>query len=436
VADGLTDELIDLLSMARGLRVRSRGTVMRYRGGDRDPREIGRELRVCVVVEGSVRRDAGHVRVTVRLVSVADGVQIWHRRFDRPETEIFAVGDAAARAISEALAAPLSAPQRAAPQDAEAIDLYLRARSLYLRFFADLKGESAQLFEQALAIAPDDPRILAGYALASARFWTGRGEQTEKTRRAAETAVERAPNLPESHVALATVRYKQRAYPQAVSALRRALQISELNAEAHDLMGRLLSETTLQDAARMHLEAALKLEPEFHLPRSMLSRWYMLRGEWEAAEAVFEESGVIRTTSLASVGRLCLWKRDVERARRLLQENAGRTDPSWHLVRLLLDTVANRTPPFQRRPPLTEVTPQFYAFVCQLEAEGAMYLGDVPGALAAIEEADAQVVFDVAWADGCPLFEPLRGEPRFQAARDRIAERARSVEEAYRRLEA
>src|SRR5262249_60121629 len=84
LAEELTDDLLDALSMTRGLKVRARGAVLRFRGVDTDPREIGRELGVQVVVEGSVRKARGRVRISARLVSVADGFQIWAKRFDPP----------------------------------------------------------------------------------------------------------------------------------------------------------------------------------------------------------------------------------------------------------------------------------------------------------------------------------------------------------------
>src|SRR4029079_12692933 len=74
IADGLTEDLIDVLSMVDGLGVRSRGVVMRHKGAERDPRERGRELDVQVVVEGTVRRAGGNVRISARLISVADGM--------------------------------------------------------------------------------------------------------------------------------------------------------------------------------------------------------------------------------------------------------------------------------------------------------------------------------------------------------------------------
>ena len=105
LAEGLTDELIDALSMTRGLRVRSHGAVHKLRGETRDPRDIGRELEVQVVVEGSIRRAGEQLRISARLSSVADGFQLWAKRFDRPAADLLVVGDEVARAVAEALTA-------------------------------------------------------------------------------------------------------------------------------------------------------------------------------------------------------------------------------------------------------------------------------------------------------------------------------------------
>jgi len=431
IAEGLTEELIDLLCLAKDLRVRSRGTVARYRGGDRDPREIGRELDVPVVVEGSVRKEGGLVRVSVRLVSVADGVQIWHRRFDRPENEIFAVSDAAARAIAQALAVEIVAPARSAPDNAEAIDLYLRARSLYLQFFSDLKGESIELFERALALAPEDPRILAGYAMAACRRYAAGAERADRAREAARRAVERAPNLADSHVAYAMVLYHDQRETEVVGSLAKALRLSRMNAEAHDMIGRLLAETQLQDAARKHLETALTLEPDLHLSRAMLARLHMLHGRWDAADTVAEGALLRSGTVLPSTARMCLWRRDSERAKRLLADESLADELSWGLSRVLLDLAAHGIPPYDRAPSPVDPTSRFYLFLRQLEVESAIFLGDPERALSALTACAEGGVFDVAWADMCPLFEPIRKDPRFVDARDRIAARAKRIEEAY-----
>ena len=431
IADGLTEDLIDLLSMAKDLRVRSRGMVMRYREGERDPREIGRELGVPVVVTGSVRKAGGSVRISVRLVSVADGVQIWHRRFDRPEAELFAVSEAAARAIAEALTVEIAAPAYGAPEDGEAIDLYLRARSKYLRYFSDLTGESIQLFERALALAPDDPRILAGYAMASGRLVTGGAPLAEKARLAAERAILRAPNLADAHVAFAMVEHQQGRHAEAIGSLARALRLSRFSAEAHDVMGRILSETTLQEPARRHLEIALALEPELHLARTLLARAHMLGGRWEMADAVLDAAPAGGGPNLPATARMCLWTRDIERARRVRDDPAMQAQAMWSMPRVLLDFIVDGVSPFDHSPVGRTMTPRFQAFLRQIEAECSMFADDRGRALGALESAVALGAIDVAWADHCPLFAPLRGEPRFEAVRAELAARAKQIEDAY-----
>jgi len=169
LADGLTDDLIDNLSMTKGLRVRSRGVVMGLKGIDRDPRELGGSLGVAVVVEGSVRRSGERLRVNARVVSVSDGFQLWAKRFDCPASEFLAVGDEMVKAVALALTVESHAPVREVNASPVAMDLYLRARHRYFQGFASNLGAAIELFEQALSHSPDDPMILAAYAMALAR---------------------------------------------------------------------------------------------------------------------------------------------------------------------------------------------------------------------------------------------------------------------------
>src|SRR5262249_41992510 len=128
LAEELTDDLIDRLTMTRGLRVRARGAGLSYKGVAWDAREVGDKLGVQVVVEGSVRRARGNVRVSARLTSVADGFQLWAGRFDRPEQGVLSINDEAASAIAEALTVDAEGRTCEAPKNPLAVDLYLRAR--------------------------------------------------------------------------------------------------------------------------------------------------------------------------------------------------------------------------------------------------------------------------------------------------------------------
>jgi TolB-like protein len=429
IADGLTEDLIDQLSTASEVRVRSRGMVARYCCGDRDPREIGRELDVQVVVDGTVRRTPAGVRVTVRLISVADGVQIWHRRFDRKPEDILSVSDEAALAIADALAVQLEAPERGATSP-EAIELYLRARALYVRFFDDT-GEAIQLLERACALAPDDPRILAAYAMAMARRWARDPSAASTAREAAQAAAARAPNLAESHVALAVVRYQERREPEAVRALKRALLVSPTNAEAHDMLGRILAETRLLAEAQGHLVAALMAEPDMHLSRMLLTRTHLLRGAADEARAMVLTNDHDSPAYLPAIARYCLWRRDADMARATLERPITRGN-EWRLAKLMLALVADGTLPWDDFAMLQGKTNRFTGFIRQLVAECAMYSGDHERALDAVEGACAEEIFDLAWMDLCPLFEPLREHPRFRASRAAVEARAAVIEAAYR----
>ncbi|MFO0757986.1 MAG: protein kinase [Byssovorax sp.] len=431
LADGLTEDVIDVLSMTGGLEVRSRGMAMRYKGAERDPREIGREFGVSVVVEGTVRRAGSIVRISARLVSVRDGVQLWARRFERPEPEVLALGDDTARAVAEALT--LAVGERLAPAavDPEAMDLYLRARAAYHRHFDDTSGAAyLGLFERALALAPDNPRLLAGYAMARARVWTSAPEVRAAAEQAAAHAAARAPDVPETHLAVATVRYQSGEAKLAVPALRRALALQPSNADAHELLGRILAETRLCEHARRHLTTALTLEPDHVLGRFALTRLHELDGRHDEAELILDARPGLMMPALS---RMLMWRRDARRAAELLPRIVDGHGPSG-VSRLFLQAAAGLPLDLdylQRVAQTSAAKPISQVFFRQAEAELAAALGDREGVFASLARAAAGPCFDLLWADRCPLFAGLRDDPRFIAARDLIAARAGEVEQAY-----
>jgi len=206
----MTDDLIDMLSMTSGLKVRPRGASAHLRGVDVDARRVGEELKVQVVVEGAVRKIAASIRVTARLVSTADGFQLWAKRFDRAAADVLAVNDEVASAIADALAVVGAQKPRVAPTNVEAVDLYFRASHEYHKFWREDVLRAVDLYEQALALAPNDATILAACARARVRaaFFGGEGaaEMLGKAHAAADRAVAGAPEMGESWLALAAAR--------------------------------------------------------------------------------------------------------------------------------------------------------------------------------------------------------------------------------------
>ena len=438
LAAELTDDLIDSLSMTRGLKVRSRGVVLGHTSGSQDPREIGRELGVQVVVEGSVRRARGSVRISARLISVADGFQLWAKRFDRPEQDVLSINDDAARAIAEALTLDREASAREAPSSPEAVDLYLRARHEYRKFWQENQDRALDLFAQAEALAPGDAMILAGKALSLSRrsFFTGR--DVDQARIAAEQAVAASPHLAEGRLALGSVLLQQGQWPEAMRQLRQALTRGPGLAEAHAAVGRVIMEVGDIDEAMRRLEAAIELDTRAPLAVEALVRCHALRADWVRAEEVLERARVTKEDSgyWTTRARMLLWRRDAAGATALLDELLA-FNPSMFVARLMLGIVAHRRMPAELRDQQIIASESVGSlrrrtFFMQMEAETQAYLGDTERAFASVKRCADAGLIDLGWIDHCPLLEPLRVEPGFAAIRAMVKQRADEILQAYR----
>jgi hypothetical protein len=168
-------------------------------------------------------------------------------------------------------------------------------------------------------------------------------------------------------------------------------------------------------------------EPDAHLARAMLARTRMLRGAWEEALSIIQEQGLADAARVPITGRYCLWRNDVELAKRTLESSAAELP----FTKVLLEVVVHRKAPWEHAPRPAEAGSRFYTFLAQVGVETAAFLGDAPRALDFLEQADGAGSFDIAWLEGCPLFGEIRSHPRFQAARAGIAARAAEVEAAY-----
>jgi len=442
LAEGMTDDLIDVLSMTKGLKVRPRGAVAHLRGRDLDPRSMGEDLGVQVVVEGSVKKSGAGIRVSARLVSTTDGFQLWAKRFDRPAADVLAVNDEAANAIASALTVDAQIQARAAPTNAAAIDLYMRATHEYHKFWRADVLNAVALYEEALALAPNDATILAGCARARARiaFFGGVGakETLALARAAADRAVAGAPEVGQSWVALASVRMMDGDAAGATRALMTALEKSKGLAPAHDLLGRILLEVGRPQEAMTHLRTALSIDPSDITPRFELVRAHALLGNWAESMALLDlpvtgpSNGVSRFLSRV---RQCFWRGqphpDLETPPALGPEMGLLAKP--HAVieilktrelpeadRLELDVQARLGDPGSRRRIL------FF----QLNAEIYAYVFEVDHSLDAIAGAIEAGLIDILWMDRCPMLDAVRKDARFAPLRAEVNARAQRVVDA------
>jgi TolB-like protein len=159
LSDGITEELIHALANVEGIRVSSRTSAFAFKGKDVGVRKIGEELQVSTVLEGSVRREGGSVRVTAQLVNAADGYHIWSKTYDRELKNMFALEDELARSIAQALAPRLGAREPAAlvrPPTAStaAHDDYLKGRYVWNQRTPESLRKAISFFQQAIAEDP------------------------------------------------------------------------------------------------------------------------------------------------------------------------------------------------------------------------------------------------------------------------------------------
>ncbi len=167
-ADGMTDEILNALAHLEGLRVAARTSCFAFKGRREDLRTVGEKLDVATVLEGSVRRAGARLRITVQLVNVADGYQLWSERYDRELTDVFAVQDEIAGAIAARLKVTLHgdaalARPRHGTQSLEAYELFLKGRALQYQRGRHILA-AMPLFEQAIALDPNYTEALAWLA--------------------------------------------------------------------------------------------------------------------------------------------------------------------------------------------------------------------------------------------------------------------------------
>jgi serine/threonine-protein kinase len=284
LAAGLTDDLIDILSSISQLRVRPRGAVAPYASDDRDAREVGRALGVDAVVDGSLRRAGDLLRVTLRLVTVADGFQLWAKRFDRPAADFLAVGDTAAAEVADVLTSEKVSPPRESPTDAAALDLYLRGRFIFTRFYFDV-AQAVGLLRAAHERAPNDGRIAAAYALALMRHHhvgALSNAVIDEAHALAAKVLASDASIAEAHVAIALVHLSQLEPRSGASALKRALEVAPHNVDALVWMGNLLLECNRIDAGVAMLDKVLAEDSGVRVASSHLALAHARRKDWAA----------------------------------------------------------------------------------------------------------------------------------------------------------
>jgi TolB-like protein/DNA-binding winged helix-turn-helix (wHTH) protein len=237
-ADGMSEELIDLLARVPELRVPARTSSFYFKGKQATLPDIAKELGVNHVIEGSVRKSGEMLRVTANLIRVDTGYQVWSETFDRPMSDVFKIQDEIAAAVVGALKVSLlpgPSPKPALTTNAAAYSLYLKAKSLETGGYALDYETAKQYIQQALAL---DPGFAAGWAALSGTILDDYNwhegynpDRCARARQAADEAIRLDPNLADGHSALAAVHsICDWDWKGAEAELKRALELDPGNA--------------------------------------------------------------------------------------------------------------------------------------------------------------------------------------------------------------
>jgi DNA-binding winged helix-turn-helix (wHTH) protein/TolB-like protein/Flp pilus assembly protein TadD len=268
---GMADALITRLSSVRQLVVRPSSSILKYTAPDQDPLEAGRQQIVDAVLDGKIQQAGDRVRVTVQLIRVKDGQQLWADKFDEKFTDIFALQDAISERVAAALALELTGPEqdrltKRYTENTEAYELYLKGRYFWNKRTIESLHKGIDYFNQ--AIQKDSRYALAYAGLADSYIILGNfglvppKDAYPRAKIAAEEALKVDADLAEAQVSLAFVKALfERNWPDAEAGFRRAIELNPNYGPAHQWYGVCLAGAGRLDEAVAEVKRAQQVDP-------------------------------------------------------------------------------------------------------------------------------------------------------------------------------
>jgi serine/threonine-protein kinase len=425
--DGMAEEIINSLAQLDKLRVVARTSSFAFKGKNEDIREMGRQLGVATLLEGSVRRAGNRLRVTTQLINVADGCHLWSERFDREMEDVFAIQDEISLAVTDALKLRLLGEEKKKvvkrhTENFEAYRAYLKGRyHWFIRSSSDIE-KAIEYLKEAVAIDPEYALAYAGladcYGVLSVYLPVDPEEIYPKAKAAAMKALELDESLAEAHTALACIlenyewdwdgaereieraiilnpgyatAYQWKAensitrgrFDEAVEVMNKARELDPLSLFMNARVGLAFYYARRYDEAKAILETTLEVDPSFAQARYFLSLVYAIEDRYEEAIELLPEESY-----RAWVAILHAWNGNADRAHAVMDDVLSRESGGydWSSVR----------------------------------ASFCFALGDLDGCFEwlerAVEEKDSRLLTMIR----SPRTDPLRDDPRFNAILEKM----------------
>jgi adenylate cyclase len=300
-ADGLTEDILSALGRFSEFTVRSHNAVFSYKGKNPRPEEVGRDLDVRYVVEGSIRRSPERVRISVRLTAAARNVLLWSENYDVAPNEIFSVQDDITRRIAGTLASRLTNLELAKantkpPSSMEAYDLVLRGRDLFGRVNRSANSQARALFERAIELDPGYAPAYIGLGRVELngvrQGWTADPEAAlQRAEALGQKAIALDSTSAGAHALLGSIYIRYAEYDRALDEMRRALELNNSDPDAYAGLGTALLWSGDVVGSVKAFETASKLGLEFTVNDSFsLGTAYLLADRSADAVRTLERS--------------------------------------------------------------------------------------------------------------------------------------------------
>ena len=421
-SDGLTEELLNSLARINELQVAARTSSFAFKDKPENISTIARDLHVAYVLEGSVRKDGNHVRITAQLIRADSGYHLWSDTYDRTLDGVFKLQDQIAGAVIQALQVKLlggSLPVRQAPASQEAYDLYLQGR-----FFAGLytrEGfkQSLDYLDRAVKLDPGyEPlwtQLSLVYAGMAAHGFMPNAEALTKARDAVRQAIALNSKSARAHIALGYLHMNDDwNWTAADGEIGKALALEPGSSDVLHAAGTLdLVLGRVSDGVRMLL-AALARDPLRASSYSNLGVAYFADDRLPEAEEAFRESIQLRPNAGYThngLGLVLLWKSDLNGA---LEEMKRETDEMWRLEgeALVYSAMHRRA---ESDAALAELTDKYRKESPYVIATVYGYRGEVDPAFQWLERALKERDATLTSIKSDPLFQKIKSDPRYAA---------------------
>lgn len=440
-SDGLAEELLNVLSKIRGLRVAARTSAFSFKGKQTTIAEIGRTLKVASVLEGSIRIAGSRVRISVQLVKVSDGYQLWSETYDRTMDDIFAVQDDIARSVvkelrvrllgeqfgtgaSGELLSELAAAVRGRAADPEAQRLMLQGRYFLDRTTREDTSKAIEYFREALALDPDYALCWAelgrAYSIEAGRAWIPVAQGFDLSREATRRALLLEPNLAEGHAQLGRIQLAHDwDFRGAESSYRRALDLAPGSSSVLDGASVLAYKLGRVDEASELSRRVLVQDPLSAAFWHNLGLASHAAGRLDESEKAFRKALELSPQRFVSSALLALVLMDQGSTEEALTQAMREPEEFWRLWSLaIIHQLSGREADSAEL--LRQLTEAHAAGSAYQIAEIQSMRGEVDQAFEWLERAFAERDSGVTHAKVNPRFRPLHDDPRWSALLKKI----------------